>query len=214
MQPVLITQRLVENTAYPETRECLDVQWGLFSKAVGLLPVPILANTDAEQYFSQFNPAGVILSGGNDLGEFSDDPLSKRRDELEDRIVKCAFESRLPVLGVCRGMQFLASQAGIALKPVTNHVATRHGLNVDGNAKYGDVLSGLNEVNSYHQYGFTETCSDFRVLASAPDGVIEAMMHAELPMMGIMWHPEREDSFAAEDVDLFRRFFGVRGSRL
>ena len=37
------------------------------------------------------------------------------------------------------------------------------------------------------------------------DGVIEAMMHAELPTMGIMWHPEREDSFTVEDVELFRR---------
>ena len=95
------------------------------------------------------------------------------------------------------------------LKPVANHVATRHFLAASSDGAYGDIFSRLGQVNSYHQYGFTEISSTYTVLASAPDGVIEAMIHSDLPMMGIMWHPEREREPSPVDLQLFRQVFGV-----
>ena len=43
--------------------------------------------------------------------------------------------------------------------------------------------------------------------AIADDGVIKAVRHAGRRMIGVMWHPERLEPFAADDVALFSRFF-------
>ena len=43
--------------------------------------------------------------------------------------------------------------------------------------------------------------------AIADDGVIEAVRHERRRMIGVMWHPERCEPFAADDVALFSRFF-------
>jgi putative glutamine amidotransferase len=43
--------------------------------------------------------------------------------------------------------------------------------------------------------------------AVADDGVIKAVRHTGRRMIGVMWHPERLNPFAADDVALFSRFF-------
>jgi microsomal dipeptidase-like Zn-dependent dipeptidase/gamma-glutamyl-gamma-aminobutyrate hydrolase PuuD len=46
-------------------------------------------------------------------------------------------------------------------------------------------------VNSFHHQAVSDTGSRFRVVATAPDGIIEAMESTELkPILGVQWHPE------------------------
>jgi putative glutamine amidotransferase len=65
-------------------------------------------------------------------------------------------------------------------------------------------------VNSYHNFGATETAPPLEAWAVAEDGVIKAVRHARLNMIGIMWHPERLAPFASRDLSLFRAFFGAQ----
>lgn len=46
-------------------------------------------------------------------------------------------------------------------------------------------------VNSFHHQAVSEPGERFRVTATAPDGVVEAIESSELkPIMGVQWHPE------------------------
>ena len=50
-------------------------------------------------------------------------------------------------------------------------------------------------VNSFHHQAVSDSGSKFRVVATAPDGVIEAMESSEYkPILGVQWHPECMES--------------------
>ena len=81
------------------------------------------------------------------------------------------------------------------LRKVENHTAVCHNVS-------GLLFNGANEtVNSFHDYGILEDIlgHDLDVLASADDGVIEALAHSEYHWLGIMWHPERNAK--ASEID-------------
>jgi putative glutamine amidotransferase len=63
-------------------------------------------------------------------------------------------------------------------------------------------------VNSYHGFSLATGPLDFEVLARSEDGEIEAIRHKSLPWEGWMWHPEREENFAARDVQRIKALFG------
>ena len=46
------------------------------------------------------------------------------------------------------------------------------------------------------------------ILAKAEDGVIEAVRHKQKPVLGIMWHPEREELFSSDDIKCVQKLFG------
>ena len=65
------------------------------------------------------------------------------------------------------------------------------------------------EVNSYHTQGCIEVVSkELEVVMRSEDGVIEKVKHRSLPLMGTMWHPERENPFRNTDIDLLQTFMG------
>lgn len=209
MRPILVTPRIVESDSYAETRDALDVRWPGFLGRCGLLPVMVPSGADVEPYFERFRPAGVLLTGGNDLACVADGPLSRRRDEFEQRVLDAARRAGLPLLGVCRGLQFLGWTAGFSLRPLDGHVATRHRIEVAPGSRFLRGSDGR-EVNSFHSHGLSGSGpEDWVVAARAADGAIEAVEHRSLPILGVMWHPEREAEPLAEDVALFRVLFGV-----
>jgi len=110
----------------------------------------------------------------------------------------------IPVLGVCRGMQFMNVHYGGRLRPVANHVRTRHALQSCGN----DLIMPA-DANSFHHYGLdaTDLAPRFQPLALAPDQTIEAFTDSASRMLGIMWHPEREVPFRDVDTALLRQWF-------
>ena len=59
------------------------------------------------------------------------------------------------------------------------------------------------EVNSYHKQGVADgqVAPRLRVAAiGMVDGVVEALVHESLPILGIQWHPERPNPGAALDA--------------
>lgn len=191
-----VTQRVLVNAARGERADSLDQRLTRFVIEAGGTPVPVpntLVAADAddsllETWLRATGVGALVLSGGDDRG------FAPERDRTEDALLDHAAAQRWPVLGICRGLQMMALRAGTPLEAVTDHVATRHVLT---HAAGIDDLPG--DVNSFHNFGVRSCPREFEVMASAPDGTIEAMRHVSLPWEGWMWHPERDAATAAED---------------
>jgi len=192
-----ISQRVDFFSGRGERRDALDQRMGQWLSQLGCISVPIPNNLDGyigddhvslQQWLITLKLQAFVLSGGNDIGE------APERDQAERQILAYASSNKLPLLGICRGMQMMGIWAGASLKPVSGHVCTRHRLQ-------GSVSS---EVNSFHNFALEECPAGFEVLAATEDGEIEAISHQTLPWEGWMWHPERESVFSAEQLNRAR----------
>lgn len=200
MKKILISQRRDSIVGRDEVRDALDTRWAKVLFDLGFLPIPVCSELAGEEnYIEQLKPDGVLLSGGNDLGQVPE------RDFLEIRMLDYAKANILPVLCICRGMQVVNSYLGGSVIEVNDHVATRHLLSGEWAKK-----QGYGWVNSYHNYGIKHKtlASSLKVLATTADGVIEAVTHLTLPWVGIMWHPERDQVVTNSDQKLILNLFG------
>ncbi len=195
MKTVAVTQRVVVDPPHGTRRDCLDQVWVKFLLGCGLVPIPIPNSVDAALPICE-KVNGIVLTGGNDLSAYGGD--APERDQTETALLDFAEKRDLPVLGVCRGMQMILHHCGNRLEKVQGHVAPRQRISIDGQSV---------EVNSFHNFGAMEVSPPLMTWAIAEDGVIEAVRHVGRRMIGVMWHPERFDPFAASDVALFSRFF-------
>jgi len=136
------------------------------------------------------------------------------RDEFEIALVQAARERRLPILAICRGIQVLnVACGGTLVQDIPSQVpgAGAHSLTVPPSEPYSlaheiwlekdSLLSKLMserlndadtcEVNSRHHQAVRSLAPGFRVSATAPDGVIEAIEDPSAPFcLGVQWHPE------------------------
>jgi N5-(cytidine 5'-diphosphoramidyl)-L-glutamine hydrolase len=195
-----ITQRVDYVSGRDELRDALDQRLVDWVRQAGLIPVAVpntLLGDDCssgvvlEDWLRAVKPNALFLSGGNDIGDFPS------RDATESCLLSWAETNRVPVLGICRGMQMMAVWAGDCLKVVEGHVCTRH------------VIQGgvTGEVNSYHNFSLARCPKGFEILARSDDGEIEAIRHTILPWEGWMWHPEREANFSSHDTDRLKELF-------
>jgi N5-(cytidine 5'-diphosphoramidyl)-L-glutamine hydrolase len=199
LKKVAITQRVTIVPDYGERRDCLDQAWPRFLAACGLMPVIVPNNPQLALALCRGEElGGLVLTGGNDLADLGGD--APERDATEHGLVDMAESRGLPVFGVCRGMQVMQQRSGIQLRRIEGHVTRHQVISVDGKPT---------AVNSYHHFGALESRPPLAVWAVADDGVVKAVRHSTYPALGIMWHPERMDPFAAADIALFRDFFQV-----
>lgn len=194
---VAVTQRVVVDPPHSTRRDCLDQVWVKFLLGCGLLPVPVPNSVAAALKICE-NVDGIVLTGGNDLTAYGGD--APERDETESALLDLAERRNLPLLGVCRGMQVIQHRFGIQLEKVRGHVAPRQRISIQGRSV---------EVNSFHNFGATSVRSPLITWAIASDGVIKAVKHTSRRMVGVMWHPERLEPFADDDIALFSGFFRV-----
>ncbi|WP_293800225.1 gamma-glutamyl-gamma-aminobutyrate hydrolase family protein [uncultured Bosea sp.] len=182
---IVITQRVDVVPSYGERRDALDQNWFSLLDAAGCDVVPLPNHpATALSLARRLKPALVILSGGN--GVMPDNAgYAPERNATETALLDWAKETETPVLGVCRGFQFMNVYLGGTLSPVYGHVACSHATRSRAGA--------FAEVNSYHDYGIVRAglAALLEEAATAPDGTIEGAYHRTLPWLGIMWHPER-----------------------
>jgi putative glutamine amidotransferase len=136
------------------------------------------------------------------------------RDEFEIGLVKAARERGVPIFAICRGVQVLnVACGGTLVQDIPSQVkgALAHDLPVPPNQSYSlaheiwlekdSLLSLLMrerlsdtdacDVNSRHHQAVKDLAPGFRVSATAPDGVIEAIENPERGFcLGVQWHPE------------------------
>ena len=193
---VYVSQRVDVYSYIGERRDALDGRWHKLLGDAGfrILPVPNDEN-QVELWLKDYPPSGILLSGGNTPSIYGG--AAPERCKTDNVLMDFAIDNKVPVVGVCRGMQSIALYFGGSLKKVDGHVRTRHKLR-------GKIE---NCVNSYHEYAVDVLPDEFSITARAEDGVIEAISHKILPIAGFMWHPEREEVFSRSDIKLIKDLF-------
>lgn len=181
---VIITQRVELVVSHGERRDALDQSWATLLDTVGcdVVPIPNHPGT-ALALARRLKPALLILSGGNSVIPGKPDHAPER-NATEAALLDWAGATGVPALGVCRGFQFMNVYLDGKVGPVAGHVARNHAIS---------SRTTFLEVNSYHDYGIIagDLASPLEIVATAPDGTVEAARHRILPWIGVMWHPER-----------------------
>ena len=165
---IAITQRQTEINGF--VHDCLDPNWYSLLKDHELIIVPNLINIDLD-----IDVDMLIISGGNH---------TEARYKTELVVCDWAMRNGIPILGVCHGAFFLNyAFKGIDAK-VEGHRGKDHAVIMEGQEYI---------VNSYHDICIYELGKDLTPIARTDDHV-EAFKHKDLPIWGIVWHPERMEN--------------------
>lgn len=197
-----------------------------FLESLDILPVLIPNNSsDPCAYVGALDADGLILTGGGDLapdryGQPNAGSVSivPNRDRTEYCLLAMAVRQRLPVLGICRGLQVINVYFGGGL---VQDIPTAIGGSIQHDDGPGHAVRIVDErvrratgvdmldVNSHHHQAVTaQTLAPVMDVFAIcePDGVIEGMLHHSLPVLCVQWHPERPTPSEAFDHTLFTRF--------
>lgn len=209
MKPILVTQRLMKVAEYNEIRECLDIRWVAFLQQCGFLPVILSINANIEDYLNFFMPKGLILTGGNDVACYQpEDFLNKKRDEFELSLLDKLIGKKIPIVGVCHGMQLIAHYFGLPLQKVEGHITDSHPIRINEQSIFGKFYKDGETVNSYHRFAVINNDNTFLTgVRTAKDEIIEGFQHRKYNIAAIMWHPERNEVFNHKDLFFFKDFF-------
>ena len=176
----------------------------------GGVPMVLPPVDDAEVLINMFEGIdGLVLTGGADYNPlwYGEQPekelhtINSTRDLPELLLTRLAFNRQIPILGICRGVQTMAIALGgnlvQDLKTPLKHSqdaprseATHSVTITEGSTLYG-LYGQETFVNSFHHQAVKDCGSHLHVVATAPDGVIEAVESTEQKaLMGVQWHPE------------------------
>lgn len=200
-----------------ELRDQLSRDWISYLSGRDLAPLPVpngLDDSDRQPYTNHAD--ALILSNGNDLG---DDPV---RDSTERALLQAFRREGRPILGVCRGLQFLNSAFnGTVTRDLTESTSAReshaghpHMVRIHGQ-EFQKIFGAHYKVNSYHDDAVRaeDMAPDLETFATADDGaLVEGLYHPDEPILGLQWHPERP-LHRSEPTDRLVEHF-LRGRRL
>lgn len=161
----------------------------------------------------------LVICGGADVdpGRYDEEPHARTagwrpdRDAWEIALLDAATTLDLPVLGICRGMQVMAVQAGGSLEQHLPDVVGHEQHSPDGDS-YGDIevetvrgsrlsaLIGDRVTVGCHHHQSVRKHPGYEPAAYAADGTLEGMEHPRRRFcLAVQWHPETRD-----DLGLFR----------
>ena len=136
-----------------------------------------------EQQIRDFNPTGIILSGG---------PESTTEDN-SPRAPEYVFNANVPVLGICYGMQTMAMQLG-GLTESSDHREFGYASVALKNetALFKDLNDGEHKLDVWMSHGdkVTKLPPEFQVTGSTPTCPIAAMSNEKRHFYGVQFHPE------------------------
>lgn len=159
---------------------------------------------------------GLVLSGSNsdlDPQLYGEEPHPKlgpvvpERDETDLLLLELAEARAIPVLAICFGMQSLnVARGGTLVQDIESQIANpikheqgqvyhrpSHSVRLEEDSLLAQLAGAESvRVNSSHHQAVAKLGRNLRVIAYAPDGVIEAIIddRADRFALGVQWHPE------------------------
>lgn len=207
-------------------------------EAAGGIPV-MLPLTNDEEVLGQLSQVlnGFLFTGGQDVnpalyGEKAARECGEscgKRDAMEKLLLSIAVREQRPVLGICRGIQFINAALGGTLyqdlptehpSEVAHHQKPPYDVPVHTVkiAKQSPLFGLLGvdsiEVNSYHHQAVRELAAELQPMAYAGDGLIEAVWMPEHRFLwAVQWHPELNYKVSPESRKIFGKFVAECGRR-
>ena len=136
----------------------------------------------------EFAPSGVILSGGPESVHMEDPPIAH----------PLVFELGVPVLGICYGMQIMATQLGGRVEPWGHREFGYAQVRARGHTRLLTDIEdhttpegyGLLDVWMSHGDRVAELPPGFRLMCSTDAAPISGMADEERGFYGLQFHPE------------------------
>ena len=177
---------------------------------------------------------GLILSGGRDVDPnfYGEEPMEKlesifpERDVHEMALIKAAIDLKKPIFAICRGMQILNVTYGgtlyqdISYAPgehikhyqIGSPYQATHSIKIDKYStlfRMADKLE-IERVNSFHHQALKQVAKGLRVVATAPDGIIEAVENEDGAfIIGVQFHPEMMFDKSTFARGIFKKFINI-----
>lgn len=200
-------------------------------RQAGGIPVMLPLTSDRaelEQLVAELD--GFLLTGGQDIspdlyGQTPAPTCGERclpRDEMEGGLLPLALKRDRPVLGICRGIQFLNAALGGTLY---QDLPTEHPSEVEHHQRPpydvgvhrvelvpGSPLQSLLGkerlmVNSYHHQAIRTLAPALQPMAYSEDRLVEAVWApARRFVWGVQWHPEFSYRNNSDSRQIFARF--------
>lgn len=157
---------------------------------------------------------GLIITGGQqsvDPALFDEEfiagaPPCKLRDDFDSGLLRAARKKGIPVVGICRGVQIMnVTFGGSMIQSIPMQIGTgvkhntadlreappMHHISILPDSRLSSILGATDiAVNSWHNQACKRVAEGFRVVATADDGVIEAIESEDGLMAGYQFHPE------------------------
>lgn len=181
---------------------------------------------------------GLLVCGGPDIypplyGQEMQPGLgvvNHELDEMDFALVRSAVEAKLPVFGICRGIQVIAAAFGGELyqdidsqfpKDVLHtqtaaNNAFAHRIQIEPNSHLARIVGDQPIwVNSHHHQAVKVPPEGFNAVAWASDHLIEAIEKTDYPFcLGVQWHPEGTAPTDPASQHLFNAFIEAAKERL
>ena len=201
-------------------------------EAAGSVRVITLSAETRENKGSVTDCDALVLSGGIDIhpGYYNSDNLVypnkpqqfyEKRDAFEKTVFSVARDRKIPILGICRGLQLvncilggtlqqdLAGKNSIHKSVVSEHKQfdKAHGLHISAGTILHEIAGQERVVvNSAHHQGIADLAPSLQVSAISDDGIIEALEWSENKdasfLLCVQWHPERMHEFSLDQTTM------------
>ena len=179
---------------------------------------------------------GILFTGGHDVDPkiYGEEPMQglvsccEKRDVMEKTVLELAMKADKPVLGICRGIQFINAALGGTLYqdlPLQHPSEIEHYQQppYDVPAHEVDLIAGTPlykslgaekiDVNSCHHQAVKDLAHGLEIMGVSQDGLVEALYAPGWKFFwAVQWHPEFSYKTDAHSRGIFREFVNSMGT--
>ena len=193
-----VSMRSSNSNTYYEKRDAISYDWINYYEKNLISPIFVPNSFNKlESFLNDFSANGLILTNGDDINE------NYSRKKTEQILIKYSIQKKIPIIGFCRGFQMLNDYFGGRTKKIQNnsHSNEEHKIKIIDSLN-NNIKTKSFSTKCYHNFAITnKTIAKSLVpFAISQDGLIEGAYHKSLPIIGIQWHPERQNRKINEKI--------------